>query len=137
MTEADAVASDRLDVLVGFAEAYNHHDVESIMGYMSDDVSFVSFFGPDACGERFEGREAVRQRVEAGLEAIPDGKWLDARHFVAGERGVSEWTFRATGPDGGTIERNGVDLFTFIGNRIRVKDTYQKLVQPQPQSERS
>lgn len=119
----------RLALLEQLAEAYNRHDADAIMAAMAPECVFVSYFGPNPCGERFEGAEAVRARVVAGLEAAPDGRWRDPKHFIAGDRGVSEWTFIGTGPDGSVLEREGVDLFTFEGIHIKVKNTFQKWVQ--------
>jgi reactive intermediate/imine deaminase len=119
--------SEAIKVLEAFADAYNRHDVDGIMAHMTDDCSFLSYFGPEACGERFAGIEKVRQRVATGLADFPDARWEDIKHFVSGNRGVSEWTFRAT-KRGTTerIERCGLDVFTFKHGKIHVKDTYQK-----------
>jgi len=40
---------------------------------------------------------------------------------------VSEWTFVGTrASDGLRVEVDGCDLFTFRGDRIRVKDSWRK-----------
>jgi reactive intermediate/imine deaminase len=117
----------KLALLDAFADAYNRHDVDGIMSLMTDDCTFVSYFGPDACGQRFVGAGQVRKRVIAGLQEFPDARWENVRHFVSGDRGVSEWTFRGT-RRGTTelIERQGCDVFSFRNTKILVKDTYQK-----------
>ena len=56
-----------------------------------------------------------------------------ARHGLTGQRlpGVSEWTFVGTrASDGARVEGDGCDLFTFQGDRIRVKDSWRKLRTP-------
>ena len=114
-------------LLTSFADAYNRHDVDAIMAHMTQGCEFLSYFGPDACGERFVGFDKVRQRVAAGLADFPDARWEDANHFVSGHRGVSEWTFRGTRR--GTselVERCGLDVFTFKNGKIHIKNTYQK-----------
>jgi reactive intermediate/imine deaminase len=130
--EEKATASTaKLAILDAFAGAYNRHDVEGIMGFMTPDCSFLSYFGPDPCGERFVGADRVRERVAAGLRDFPDARWEDVRHFVSADRAISEWTFRGTRR--GTseqVERRGCDVFTFRDNKIHVKDTYQKWRQP-------
>jgi ketosteroid isomerase-like protein len=121
----------KLAILDAFASAYNRHDVDGIMHLMTAGCSFVSYFGPDAHGERFFGADNVRLRVAAGLRDFPDARWEDVRHFVSGDRGISEWTFRGTRR--GTsepVERCGCDVFTFRDNKIHIKDTYQKWRQP-------
>jgi reactive intermediate/imine deaminase len=120
-----------LALLDRFADAYNRHDVDDIMSLMTDDCVFVSYFGPDACGQRFSGTEQVRKRIIAGLQDFPDARWEKVRHFVGGDRGVTEWTFRGT-RRGTTevVERQGCDVFSFRGDKIHVKDTYQKWRMP-------
>ena len=49
--------SAALKLLEAFAEAYNRHDVHGIMALMTHDCVFLSYFGSDVCGERFEGFE--------------------------------------------------------------------------------
>src|SRR5262249_60845495 len=58
--------------------------------------------------------------------AFPDARFDEARHFVAGNRGVSEWVFRGTRADGSRLEVNGCDLFTFAGGKIALKSAYFK-----------
>jgi reactive intermediate/imine deaminase len=129
--QKSSLGPDVLVLLDQFAEAYNRHDVDGIMSLMTDDCAFVSFFGPDPCGQRFVGAEQVRKRVAAGLEEFPDGRWENARHFVSGDRGISEWIFRGTRRGTAeSIERQGCDVFTFRDGRILVKDTYQKQQTP-------
>jgi ketosteroid isomerase-like protein len=128
MSADDAMEeSAALRLLDAFADAYNRHDVDGIMAQMTQDCVFLSYFGSDVCGERFEGFDKVRQRVAAGLADFPDARWDDLNHFVSGDRGMSEWTFRGTRR--GTaerIERCGLDVFTFKGGKIHIKNTFHK-----------
>ena len=82
---------------------------------MSEDCSFHGSAGVEAEGTRFEGRDAVRAAYESIWEAFPDAHWGDPTHFVAGDRGVSEWLFTGTMQDGTRVETRGCDLFTFVG----------------------
>jgi ketosteroid isomerase-like protein len=120
--------SARREILEEFADAYNRHDHGAIMGFMTDDCEFVSYFGPDPWGERFVGRTAVTDRVVAGLASFPDARWLDCVHSVAGDRAFSEWTFVATNLDGTRVRRDGIDVFVFRGTKIASKSTFQKWV---------
>jgi ketosteroid isomerase-like protein len=56
---------------------------------------------------------------------FPDARFGDARHFVAGERGLSEWRFTGT-RDGVKVEVDGCDVFTFRNGKIAVKSSYFK-----------
>jgi steroid delta-isomerase-like uncharacterized protein len=113
--------------LEAFADAWNRHDADALMSFMSDDCAFHASAGPDACGTRSAGRDAVRAAYEKVWADFPDAQWTRARHFVAGVRGVSEWTFVGTrASDGQRVEVEGCDVFTFDGDRIRLKDSYRK-----------
>jgi hypothetical protein len=53
----------------------------------------------------------------------------DARHFVAGDRGCSEWLLTGTSPEGVRVEVRGCDLWTFRGGLVVRKDSYWKIVE--------
>jgi ketosteroid isomerase-like protein len=114
------------DLEAFFDRGWNRHDVEVLMTFMTDDCIFESAAGPDACGTRYEGRERVREAFARILAAIPDVRFVDPRHVVAGDRGVSEWIFTGTAADGTKLELNGCDLFTFRNDKIAVKTSYLK-----------
>ena len=114
------------DFLQAFADAWNRHDLEDLMSFMADECVFDLSSGPDVFGTRYEGREQVCQGFAAVLEAWPGAQWANARHFVCGDRGVSEWTFTGTRPDGTSVEVNGCDIFTFHDGKIAVKDSFRK-----------
>lgn len=123
-----AKQSDEVTVefLQAFADAWNRHDVEDLMSFMTDDCVFKSSAGEAACGTRYEGAEAVRKGYSKSWEDFPDAQWNDARHFVSGDRGVSEWVFTGTKADGKRAEVAGCDIFTFRGGKIVVKNSYRK-----------
>ena len=115
-----------VDTLEAFSAAWNRHDIDALMSFMSDDCVFETAAGPEACGTRHVGREAVRAAFAAAWKAFPDAQWRNGRHFVAGDRGVSEWTFTGTAADGSRVEADGVDVFTFSRGLIRVKNAFRK-----------
>ena len=118
--------ADLLQLLDRFAEAWNRHDVDALMSMMVDDCVFEASAGPQVNGQRSEGVQAVRAAYAAVFEAFPDAHWANARHFVVGNRGVSEWTFSGTQRDGTRVEVNGCDLFTFHDGKIAIKNSYRK-----------
>lgn len=93
---------------------------------MTDDCVFESSAGPDVCGTRHAGRNEVRAGYEDVWRTFPDAHWGNARHFVLGDRGVSEWTFTGTKADGTRVEVHGCDLFTFREGKISIKNSYRK-----------
>ena len=118
--------------LDAFADAWNRHDVDALMAFMSDDCVFESSAGPDACGTRHVGRDAVKAAFVEVWTTFPDAHWGQAQHFVHGDRGVSEWIFTGTRTDGTRVEVHGCDLFTFRGDKIAVKNSYRKNRPPNP-----
>lgn len=117
------------EFLQAFADAWNRHDLEALMDFMTDDCVFEASAGPEACGCRYIGAQAVRIGFAKAWEEYPDAQWQHARHFVNGERGVSEWTFLGTRrSDGKRLETNGCDLFTFRDGKIALKNSWRKSV---------
>ena len=115
-----------MTLLDRFAAAWNRHDLDALMSMMTDDCVFEASAGPQVDGQRSEGKPAVRAAFAAVFEAFHDAQWANARHFIAGDRGVSEWTFIGTQGDGKRVEVNGCDLFTLRDGKIAVKNSFRK-----------
>lgn len=120
------IESITVQMLQEFADAWNRHDIDALMAFITDDCVFEASAGPDVCGTRYVGHDAVRSGFADVWGTFPDAHWGGARHFVAGERGVSEWTFTGTRADGARVEVHGCDLFTFREGKIALKDSYRK-----------
>jgi len=112
--------------LAAFSDAWNRHDIDALMGFMSDDCVFQTAAGPEACGTRIVGPEAVRTAFAAAWVNVPDAQWVNGRHFVHGDFGTSQWTFTGTAADGGRIETDGIDVFTFRDGKIQLKNVFRK-----------
>jgi steroid delta-isomerase-like uncharacterized protein len=112
--------------LQSFADAFNRHDAEAIMALMTEDCVFEASAGPEVCGERHTGRQAVQAAFVDVWTVYPDAQWRSPGHFVCGDRGVSEWTFAGTRADGSRVEMNGCDVFTFRDGKIALKNSYRK-----------
>jgi len=125
---APATAADAptLALLDAFAAAWNRHDVDGLMACMAPDCVFEAAAGPDVTGARHAGTEAVRRAYAAVFATYPDARWNQPRHFVAGDRAVSEWTFTGTMKDGTRVEVNGCDIFTLKHGKIALKNSYRK-----------
>jgi uncharacterized protein (TIGR02246 family) len=113
-------------LLTAFADAWNRHDLDALMSMMTSNGVFAASSGNEVDGERHEGYEAVRAAYAAVFAQYPDARWVNARHFVTGDRGVSEWTFTGTLEDGRRVEVTGCDLFTFRDGKIAVKNSFRK-----------
>ncbi|WMC10970.1 nuclear transport factor 2 family protein [Oceanimonas pelagia] len=114
--------------------AFNRHDIDGVMACMTDDVVFEGAAGPEAHGNRFVGADAVAAAFINVWTTMPDVQWKNTSHFAVGDRGVSQWTFCASTPDGRRIEADGVDLFTLKGGKLALKQAFRKdrpLLDPQ------
>lgn len=120
------------EFLQAFADAWNRHDADALMSFMTEECVFEASGGPEIFGTRYVGRNAVRDGYAEVWSTFLDAHWGNARHFVAGDRGVSEWTFTGTRMDGSRVEVNGCDLFTFRDGKIAVKNSYRKNRPPLP-----
>lgn len=114
------------EMLAAFSDAWNRHDLPALMAFMHTDCVFETAAGPLACGTRHAGHAAVAAAFESAWKSFPDAQWRNGRHFVAGDRGVSEWTFTGTAADGTRSESDGVDVFTFKDGKILVKNVFRK-----------
>jgi ketosteroid isomerase-like protein len=109
--------------------AFNQHDPDAIMSFFAEDCVLHMPKGPAASGKRAVGKDAVRSLLATRFEGIPDVHYGDDRHFVVGDRGVSEWLLTGTTRSGERIEVRGCDLFEFRGDKISRKDSYWKIVE--------
>jgi steroid delta-isomerase-like uncharacterized protein len=127
MTDAQEVSTETLDALM---KAFNAHDLDAIMTYFADDCSFDTSQGPEPWGRRLTGKKAVRAGLAARFEGVPDVHYDADRHWVSGNRGVSEWLVTGTTTDGQKLRVRGCDLWEFTGGKIARKDSYWKIVVP-------
>jgi len=112
--------------LQAFADAWNRHDADALMFFMTDDCVFEASAGPEVYGARYAGFDSVRAAFAEVWAIFPDARWSNARHFVVGDRGVSEWTFTGTRTDDTRVEVHGCDVFTFRDGKIALKNSYRK-----------
>ncbi len=123
---ASAADTATLKMLDAFAAAWNAHDIEGLMACMAPECVFEAAAGKDVAGTRHVGPEAVRKAYLAVFDTYADGRWNHPRHFVAGDRAVSEWTFTGTTKEGAKVEVNGCDVFTLKNGKIALKNSYRK-----------
>ena len=112
-----------------FLDAFNRHDLDAIMSFFTDDCVFQMPRGPAPSGRGAVGKDAVRALLATRFEGLPDVHYSDDRHFIAGDRGVSEWLLTGTTRSGEHIEVRGCDLFEFRGDKIARKDSFWKIVE--------
>ena len=94
----DVIAEVTTEFLQAFADAWNRHDVDALMTFMTEDCVFEASAGPDVCGTQYAGREAVRAGFAEVWATFPDAHWGSTRHFVrAGESESRSGRSRNTG----------------------------------------
>lgn len=129
MSDLDASRRARLESLF---VAFNNYDADGVMACMTDDIVFDAAVGPEMFGRRFEGAAEVRAAFERTWTDMPDVSWQCTSHAVFGDRGLSQWIFRATTKDGTRIEVEGCDLFAFRGDKVCAKNAFRKDRPPLP-----
>ena len=125
MAQAGAVTVATLQEIMG---AFNSHDVDAVMAFFADDATMEMPRGADPWGARFVGKAAVREGIEARFAGLPDVRYAEDRHFVCGDRGVSEWLLTGTTTAGERIAVRGCDLWEFRDGLVVRKDSYWKIV---------
>jgi len=118
-----------ISTLERLLDAFNAHDIDAVMGFFANDCVLEMPRGPDPWGRRLEGRQPVRDGLASRFAGIPDVHYGDGRHWIAGDRGCSEWLLTGTSAQGERIAVRGCDLFEFSGGRIVRKDSYWKIVE--------
>jgi ketosteroid isomerase-like protein len=72
---SNVIAEVTIGVLQAFADAWNRHDADALMAFMSDDCVFEGSAGPDVCGARYTGPDAVRAGFAEVWAIFPDAHW--------------------------------------------------------------
>jgi ketosteroid isomerase-like protein len=114
------------DRLRAFFDAWNAHDVETIVSYFTPDGAYFASVGPDDSGTAFHGTAELHRGVAAFLANYADVHYTDLRIEMAGDRAFASWTFHGISPEGEAMTYRGVDLFEFEGDLISLKDAYRK-----------
>lgn len=117
-----------LELLEAVLDAFNRHDLDAIMGYFAEDAVMEMPRGADPWGSRYTGKAAVREGLAGRFAGLPDVHYADERHWVCGDRGVSEWLLTGTTTAGDRIAVRGCDLWEFRDDLIVRKDSYWKIV---------
>ena len=118
-----------VELLKGFLDAFNRHDLDSIMSYFADECVLFAPRGVGPRGDRYVGREAVRTGLAKRFEGIPDVHYGEDRHWACGDFGVSEWTLTGTSVSGQRLEVRGVDLLELAEGKIVRKDSFWKIIE--------
>lgn len=121
--------TDRQQLIDAFSRAWSAKDVDALMELMAPECEFRSSVGPGP-GASFTGREEVRRGFALFLGPVdaPAAQTWSNGDLFDDDFAVTRWTARAPQPDGSVVEVRACDVFEFEGDRIRVKDTYRKVL---------
>jgi hypothetical protein len=115
-----------IDRLTRFFDAWNDHDVGTIVEYFTSDGAYLASIGPDDGGTAFHGTEEIRRGVAAFLGMYQNAHYADLVIGMDEERAFASWTFSGSNAGGEDVTYRGVDLFEFDGDLIKLKDAYRK-----------
>jgi beta-alanine degradation protein BauB len=130
LNETGGLSQLRRATLENFIAAWNQHDVQGVMACFTDDCVFWSSAGEQPEGGVHEGRDAVAAATGAIFVTFTDAAWTENRTTIFGDRGLWEWTFLGTDPQGTPVKVCGLDVLEFSGERIRHKNSFRKAVYP-------
>ena len=104
-----------------FNEAFNRHDLDAVLQFMTDDIVFEN-----SSGGRFEGKVAVRGVLSRAFELTALGWFNTEEMFAYEDRCVVRWvyTFNREDPTRGNVR--GVDLFRVRNTKVAEKLSYVK-----------
>lgn len=121
------MSKDKLEILKAYSQAWNDHDIDTIMSMMADDCTFFTIAGPTVMGTEHRGREQVKTAFESAWKNFPDAAWLDGQFYMLDDNNaMSTSRFKGTDLDGAQHEAQMVDLFEFEGDKIKVKNAFRK-----------
>ena len=109
--------------------AFNDRDIDRIMAFFVDDCTFYMARGPEPCGRRVHGKEAVRKVLADRFKVIRDMRWDHVDQVIAGSRAVTVWMVTGKSDDGELLNYRGCDIYEFRGDKILNKDKYWKRVE--------
>lgn len=116
----------RLATLDRLFRAFNAHDADGVMACFTPSATFFAAGGPEACGRRIEGPDAIRAAFVAVWTSMPDAQWAVHRSRVLQGEGVTEWLFTGARADGTRMAAEGLDLFGFDGALVASKSAFRK-----------
>jgi ketosteroid isomerase-like protein len=111
---------DTREIIDAFNVAFNAHDVDAVMGLMTEDVVFESTL-PAPDGQHYDGQAAVRAYWEEFFASSPPDSFASEETIVAGDRAVVRWKF-----DWGTGHVRGVDVMRVRDGKVSEKFSYVK-----------
>jgi len=105
-------------------EALSHHDIESVLAMLSEDVVWETTAPPD--GKRYEGRPAVRAALEEFFRSSPRAIFETEALDAVGEQAVLRRRYRWDDRNGTPGHVRGVDLIRVHDGKVAEMLSYVK-----------
>ena len=116
-----------LQIITEVCDSFNDHNIEAILERFADEGVWRISRGNPPEGDRLVGKKDIRSMLSQRFTSIPDMAWEIHSHWVAGNRGCSEWRVIGQELKGNFLDWFGCDLWTLRGDgMIMLKDTYWK-----------
>lgn len=112
-------------VVLAFNEAFNRHDVNGMMEYMSEDCLFENTH-PAPDGTVYKGKQVVMHFWQEFFEQSPQAQIEIEEIFGLGERCVMRWKYSWVDAQGKKGHVRGVDVFRVRDGLICEKLSYVK-----------
>jgi predicted SnoaL-like aldol condensation-catalyzing enzyme len=112
-------------IVMEFNDAFNRHDVASMMALMSDDCRFENT-SPAPDGTIYSGREAVTQFWREFFDQSPQAHIDIEDIFGLGQRCIMHWRYEWVDAAGQPGHVRGVDIFKVEDGLITEKLSYVK-----------
>ena len=122
---SNAMSEEIIRLVARFNDALNHHDIDTMMQYLTDDCVFENT-SPFPDGTRYEGQRAVRAFWEEFFRGAQKQAIEIEEIFACGNRGVMRWVYRWQGADAQSGHIRGVDIYSVRDGRIVEKMSYVK-----------
>jgi ketosteroid isomerase-like protein len=107
-----------------FNEAFNRHDVDAIMNWMTEDCVFENT-RPAPDGTRITGKTAVRAFWDDFFRRSPQAHFEAEELIASGDRCVVRWIYTWV-RDGTPGHVRGVDVFRIRDGKVAEKLSYVK-----------
>ncbi|MEM7117004.1 MAG: nuclear transport factor 2 family protein [Chloroflexota bacterium] len=116
---------EKRELLAAFATAWGRADVYGLMALMTDDCVYKASVGEEP-GTTYSGYDEVRRGFTEILAFEAGGEQRSGQVWFSGDYAFAEWAYDEMHEDGSLTEIKGIDVFHFVGNKLRLKDAYRK-----------
>lgn len=117
-----------LDLTAEFMQAFNDHDTDKALSFMSANPVWEGAVGPEPDGTAHNGAVAVRAAIESTFKSFPDVSYKILRTYDAGDSIICEFVAQSPSIN---LKFQAVDILTFgPHDKISIKRTYRKMVTP-------